>query len=104
MKRLLVFELRRVMNREWKAVFFFLFFLPSDKWIKMQMDCSLLENGGEETVILFKMCKNVKLHFLASIQNTKKTLEATLCIFFFFFLICTHDSKQRLQLAHYATT
>lgn len=81
------------------------------------MDCSLLENGGEETVILFKIYKNVKLHFLASVQNTKKTnntLEATLCIFlsFFFYLkmtktgdlICTHDCKQRLQLARYATT
>lgn len=70
MKRLLVFELRRIMNRERKAVCF----LPSVKWIKMQMDCSLLENGvrGEETVILFKIYKNVKLHFLASVKKKTK--------------------------------
>lgn len=39
----------------------------------MQMDCSLLENGvrGEETVILFKIYKNVKLHFLASVKKNK---------------------------------
>lgn len=63
-----------------------LFCLPSDKWIKMQMDCSLLKNGvhGQETVILFQIYKNVKLHFLPLVRKNKKqtkTLETTLCIF-----------------------